>query len=69
MSTGGRHYRVSPDFAPPRVPAVAEPSQVLVPFSVRDQVARSGIGFDDKGDFQLKGVAGTWRVVVAEHVS
>jgi class 3 adenylate cyclase len=33
---------------------------VLVSRTVRDLVAGSGIEFEDRGEFPLKGVPGTW---------
>ena len=44
-----------------RVAAAAGAGEVLVSSTVKDLVAGSGIEFDDRGDHQLKGVAGTWR--------
>jgi class 3 adenylate cyclase len=35
---------------------------VLVSGTVRDLLTGSGIGFEDRGDHQLKGVSGTWKV-------
>jgi class 3 adenylate cyclase len=43
-----------------RVSTVAEPGEVLVTRTVRDLVAGSGITFDEKGVFALKGVAEQW---------
>jgi class 3 adenylate cyclase len=45
-----------------RVSALAGASEVLVSSTVRDLVAGSGIEFEDRGDHQLKGVPGTWRI-------
>ena len=47
-----------------RVAAMAAPSQVLVSGTVRDLVAGSGIEFEDRGAFPLKGVPGTWQLFV-----
>ena len=47
-----------------RVAAMAAPSQVLVSGTVKDLVAGSGIEFEDRGAFPLKGVPGTWRLFV-----
>ena len=47
-----------------RVAAMAAPSQVLVSGTVRDLVAGSGIEFEDRGAFALKGVPGEWRLFV-----
>jgi hypothetical protein len=35
---------------------------VLVSGTVKDVVAGSGLAFDDRGEHQLKGVPGTWRL-------
>jgi class 3 adenylate cyclase len=48
-----------------RVAAIAAPSQVLVSGTVRDLVAGSGIEFEDRGAFPLKGVPGKWRLFIA----
>ena len=40
----------------------AEPDEVLVSNTVKDLVAGSGIGFDDRGVHQLEGIAGEWRL-------
>ena len=45
-----------------RVAATAAAGEVLVSATVRDLVAGSGLGFDDRGDHDLKGVPGTWRL-------
>ena len=45
-----------------RVAAQAEPGEVLVSSTVRDLVAGSGISFEERGEHELKGVPGTWRV-------
>ncbi|HEX9415608.1 MAG TPA: adenylate/guanylate cyclase domain-containing protein [Gaiellaceae bacterium] len=45
-----------------RVAALAEPGEVLVSGTVRDLVAGSGIVFEDRGDHELKGVPGSWRL-------
>ncbi|GAC1589904.1 MAG: adenylate/guanylate cyclase domain-containing protein [Acidimicrobiales bacterium] len=45
-----------------RVSSLAGPSEVLVSRTVTDLVAGSGIEFDDRGEQELKGVPGTWRV-------
>ena len=38
------------------------PSEVLVSSTVKDLVAGSGIEFDERGEHELKGVPGTWRL-------
>jgi class 3 adenylate cyclase len=45
-----------------RVSACAGPGEVLVSRTVPDLVAGSGIGFEDRGEHQLKGVPGRWRL-------
>ncbi len=45
-----------------RVSALAGPSEVLVSQTVRDLVAGSGLAFADRGEHELKGVPGSWRV-------
>ena len=45
-----------------RVSAQAGPDEVLVSGTVRDLVAGSGLEFDDRGEHQLKGVPGSWRL-------
>ena len=47
-----------------RVLGAAAASEVLVSQTVKDLVARSGIGFDDRGLAELKGVPGEWRTVL-----
>ena len=37
-------------------------SEVLASSTVKDLVAGSGIEFADRGEHQLKGVPGTWRL-------
>jgi pimeloyl-ACP methyl ester carboxylesterase len=45
--------------------AVAEPSEVLVSQTVCDLVAGSGIEFRDRGEHDLEGIAGRWRLYAA----
>ncbi len=45
-----------------RVAALAGPGEVLVSSTVRDLVAGSGIEFDERGEHELKGVPGRWRL-------
>jgi class 3 adenylate cyclase len=45
-----------------RVSAQADPGEVLVSSTVKDLVAGSGIEFEDRGSFELKGVPGEWRL-------
>jgi class 3 adenylate cyclase len=45
-----------------RVAALAGPSEVLVSSTVKDLVAGSGLEFEERGEHELKGVQGTWRL-------
>jgi class 3 adenylate cyclase len=45
-----------------RVGAAAGPGDVLVSGTVKDLVVGSGIQFVDRGERELKGVPGTWRL-------
>lgn len=45
-----------------RIARLAEPGEVLVSSTVRDLVAGSGLRFEDRGSYELKGVPGTWSV-------
>jgi class 3 adenylate cyclase len=45
-----------------RVCDLAGPGEVLVTRTVTDQVVGSGIAFEDRGEHELKGVPGTWRL-------
>jgi class 3 adenylate cyclase len=45
-----------------RVSAMAGPGQVLVSGTVKDLVAGSGIEFGDHGEYELKGVPGSWKL-------
>jgi class 3 adenylate cyclase len=49
-----------------RVAALAGPAEVLVSRTVTDLVAGSGIGFEDRGEHELKGVPGTWRLFAVQ---
>jgi DNA-binding SARP family transcriptional activator/class 3 adenylate cyclase len=48
-----------------RIAAAARPGEVLVSSTVKDIVAGSGIDFDERGERELNGVPGTWRVFAA----
>ena len=52
-----------------RISSLATPGEVLVSSTVRDLVAGSGLVFEDRGEHELKGVPGKWRLqaVVPEH--
>jgi class 3 adenylate cyclase len=45
-----------------RVMDRAAPSEVLVSGTVKDLVVGSGIGFEDRGEHELRGVPGEWRL-------
>jgi class 3 adenylate cyclase len=45
-----------------RVAALAGGGEVFVSSTVKDLLAGSGLEFDDRGEHELKGVPGTWRV-------
>jgi class 3 adenylate cyclase len=45
-----------------RIGAMAEPSEVLVSGTVRDLVAGSGLSFELRGEYELKGVPDHWRL-------
>jgi len=45
-----------------RISALALPGEVLVSQTVRDLVAGSGFAFEGRGEHELKGVPGTWRL-------
>jgi class 3 adenylate cyclase len=48
-----------------RVMDRAAPSEVLVSSTVKDLVVGSGIDFEDRGDHELRGVPGEWRLYAA----
>ena len=45
-----------------RISSLAAPGEVLVSSTVCDLVAGSGLVFEDRGEHELKGVPGTWRL-------
>jgi class 3 adenylate cyclase len=45
-----------------RIAALAGAREILVSSTVKDLVAGSGIEFEDRGEHELKGVPGSWRV-------
>ena len=45
-----------------RVSSLAGPSEVLVSQTVRDLVAGAGLELAERGEHDLKGVPGAWRV-------
>ena len=48
-----------------RICALAGPGQVLVSSTVRDLVAGAGLEFRERGETELRGVPGTWRLYEA----
>ena len=45
-----------------RVAALAAPGEILVSGTVKDLVVGSGIEFSKRGEYELKGVPGTWKL-------
>ena len=45
-----------------RVMSAAGPNEVLVSGTVKDLVVGSGIEFEDRGERELRGVPGEWRL-------
>jgi class 3 adenylate cyclase len=45
-----------------RIASAAQPSEVLVSQTVKDLVVGSELSFEERGDHELKGVPGTWRL-------
>jgi class 3 adenylate cyclase len=52
-----------------RVAALARPNEVLVSRTVKGLVAGSGIEFDDRGEHELKGIQGRWRLYAVRGIS
>ena len=48
------------------VEAQARPGEILVSRTVADLVAGSGLEFEDRGEHELKGVPGRWRLFAVE---
>jgi pimeloyl-ACP methyl ester carboxylesterase len=48
-----------------RIAALAGPGEVLASSTVKDLVAGSGIEFEERGEHELKGVPGEWRLYAA----
>jgi DNA-binding SARP family transcriptional activator/pimeloyl-ACP methyl ester carboxylesterase len=48
-----------------RIAAVARAGEVIVSSTVKDIVAGSGIAFEERGEQELDGVPGTWRLFAA----
>ena len=51
-----------------RIAAAARPGEVVVSSTVKDIVAGSGIAFEERGEHELAGVPGTWRLFAARSV-
>jgi len=49
-----------------RVQAQAGPNEILVSRTVTDLVAGSGIQFEDRGEHELKGVPGSWKLFAVQ---
>jgi class 3 adenylate cyclase len=45
-----------------RVSALAGPNDVLVSSTLRDLVIGSGLEFEERGSYELKGVPGDWHL-------
>jgi class 3 adenylate cyclase/pimeloyl-ACP methyl ester carboxylesterase len=52
-----------------RAAAEAAAGEILVTSTVRDLVAGTGLAFEDRGERELKGVPGTWRLYAATEAS
>jgi class 3 adenylate cyclase len=52
-----------------RVSATAEAGEVCVSQTVKDLVAGAGIEFEDRGERELKGVPGSWRLYSVAEVT
>ena len=48
------------------VAALAGPGAVLVSGTVKDLVVGSGIEFQDRGEHELNGVPGSWKLFAAQ---
>jgi class 3 adenylate cyclase len=49
-----------------RVQATALANELIVSRTVADLVAGSGINFNDRGEHELKGIPGPWRLLAVE---
>ena len=45
-----------------RISSLAAAGEVLVSSTVKDLVAGSGFAFEDRGEHELKGIPGSWRL-------
>ena len=48
-----------------RISALAGPGEILVSSTVRDLTVGSGLTLADRGEHELKGVPGPWRIFAA----
>jgi pimeloyl-ACP methyl ester carboxylesterase/DNA-binding SARP family transcriptional activator len=48
-----------------RIAAAARPGEVVVSSTVKDIVAGAGIAFEERGEHELEGAPGTWRLFAA----
>jgi uncharacterized protein (TIGR00369 family) len=48
-----------------RIEALAAPGEILVSSLVKELVAGSGIAFEDRGEHELRGVPGAWKLFAA----
>ena len=62
VELAGDHVRGIAVHTGARIAGHAAPGEVLVSGTVRDLVAGSGLAFDDRGEHELKGVPGSWRL-------
>jgi class 3 adenylate cyclase len=62
VELAGEHVRGIAVHTGARIATAAAPGEVLVSSTVRDLVAGSGLAFDDRGEHELKGVPGSWRL-------
>jgi class 3 adenylate cyclase len=45
-----------------RVAAMARPGEVLLSSTVKDLVVGSGLKFEERGEHELRGVPGSWKL-------
>jgi class 3 adenylate cyclase len=45
-----------------RISSLAMPGEILVSGTVKDLTVGSGLGYEDRGSHDLKGVPGEWRL-------
>jgi class 3 adenylate cyclase/acetyl esterase/lipase len=62
IEVAGDHVRGIAVHIGARAAALAGPGEVLVTSTVKDLVAGSGIEFEERGEHELKGVPGAWRI-------